>query len=176
MKKLLFLIFAFTAISSNIQQLPKLNETDTAAIIKASYLYNFVKYIDWPAQYKEGNFVISVMGSSSLHQELVKKYNSKQVGSQQIEIRKLSKTLNISQCHLLYVGEDCQDILPQIAEALKDQPTLIVAHGNGALGRGAALNFVVENSRLMFELNEENATKRQLYVGNTLKSLAKNIE
>lgn len=172
MKKLFLFVIAFSCLSANFQQIPQLNETDTASIIKASYLYNFTKYIDWPAKYKTGNFVISIMGGSNLHKELVEKYNTKQIGSQQLEIRKLSKTLNISSCHVLYVGPECNDILPDIAKALKDQPTLIVADSKGALQRGAAVNFVVEGTQLRFELNEANATKRDLFVGSTLKSLA----
>lgn len=172
MKKLFLLIIAFSSVCANYQQIPELNETDTASIIKASYLYNFSKLVDWPAEFKTGNFVISVMGGSNLHKELVEKYNTKQIGSQQIEIRKLSKTLNISSCHVLYVGPECTDILPDISKALKDQPTLIIGDSDGSLKKGAVMNFVVDNSRLMFELNEDNAAKRNLFVGSTLKSLA----
>jgi len=172
MKKLFLLIIAFSCISANFQQIPELNETDTASVIKASFIYNFCKYVDWPAENKKGNFVISVMGGSNLHKELVEQYNTKQIGSQQLEIRKLSKTLNISSCHVLYVGAECTDILPEIAKALEDKPTLIVADSKGALQRGAALNFVVDGTQLKFELNESNASKRDLFVGSTLKSLA----
>ncbi len=176
MKKYLLLILAFAAISVNAQQIPQFEEKDTAALIKASYLYNFAKNIDWPAADKSGNFVISVMGSSALHQELVEKYNSKQIGSQQIEIRKLAKTANISPCHLLYVGRECTDILPEIAEALADRATLIVGDDVSSLDKGAALNFVVSGSKLDFELNVNNATERNLFIGSTLKSLAIRIQ
>lgn len=172
MKKLFLLIIAFSCFSAKIQQIPQLNETDTASIIKASYLYNFSKLVDWPAEYKTGNFVISVMGGSNLHKELVEKYNTKQIGSQQLEIRKLSKTLNISTCHVLYVGPECTDILPDISKTLKGKPTLIIADSEGALQQGAVMNFVVEGTQLKFELNESNASKRDLFIGSTLKSLA----
>lgn len=176
MKRILLFILAFAAISVYAQQIPEFEEKDTSALIKASYLYNFAKNIDWPADEKSGNFVISVMGSSSLHQELVKNYNSKQIGSQQIEIRKLSKTVNISDCHVLYVGRECSDLLPEITKALAGKPTLIVADDKSSLDKGAALNFVVTGSRLDFELNVQNATNRNLFIGSTLKSLAIRIQ
>ncbi len=172
MKKLFLLVLAFSCLSANYQEIPQLNETDTASVIKASFIYNFCKYVDWPTEYKKGNFVISVMGGSNLHKELVEQYNTKQIGSQQLEIRKLSKTLNISSCHVLYVGPECTDILPEISRTLKDQPTLIVADSDGALQKGAALNFVVDGTQLKFELDESNASNRDLFVGSTLKSLA----
>ena len=172
MKKLFLLVIAFSFISASYQEIPQLNETDTASIIKASYLYNFSKLVDWPAEYKTGNFVISVMGGNNLHKELVEQYNTKQIGSQQLEIRKLSKNLNISPCHVLYVGPDCTDILPEISKTLKDQPTLIVSDSDGALEKGAALNFVVDGTQLKFELDESSASRHDLFVGSTLKSLA----
>lgn len=176
MKIRLLVIAALCAMSASVQQVPKLNETDTSALIKASYLYHFSKLVDWPSDFKSGNFVISVMGNSNVHVELVKKYNSKQIGSQQIEVRKVTKTVNISKCHVLYVGKECEDILPDIVKALKDQPTLIVSEGEGTLKKGSDINFIVEDTKLLFELNVKNATEKQLFIGSTLKSLATRIQ
>lgn len=176
MKKLFLLILSLVSFSAYSQNVPEFEGKDTAAMIKASYLYHFSKNVDWPPELKKGNFVISIMGGSTLHQELVKKYNNKQIGSQQIEIRKLSRTLNISQCHLLFVGAEYDDFLPEIAETLKNSATLIVAESKSSLEQGAAVNFVVQDSNLFFELDVENATKRNLFVGSTLKSLAVRVQ
>src|SRR5690606_11747225 len=176
MKKILLLIFLVWNLPVHSQQLPEMDEKDTAALIKASYLYNFAKLIDWPEAYKSGNFIISVMGSSNLHKELVKKYNSKQIGSQQIEIRKLSPTLNISKCHILYVGSESINMLPQIAETLKDKPILIVTDYTGSLENGSALNFEFVNGQWRYILKLKNATDKNLYIGSTPKSLALKVE
>lgn len=176
MKHLLLAIFVFVSICVHGQQVPEMDEKDTAAMVKASYLYNFAKLIDWPDEYKTGNFIISVMGSSNLHQELVKRYNSKKIGSQQIEIRKLSQTLNINKCHVLYVGKESTDILSEIAESLKDKPTFIVTDEEGALEKGSALNFEFVNGQWRYALKLKNATDKRLYIGSTLKSLAIKVE
>lgn len=176
MKKILLLVSIFFSLALQAQQIPSMDEKDTAAMVKACYLYNFSKYVDWPEDYKAGNFVISVMGNSNLYQELVSRYNTKQIGSQQIEIRKLSKTLNISKCHVLFIGKECCDILPAIVEELKDQPTLIVGNCAGALKNGAALNFVFYQGQWKYTLNTNNATQKNLFIGSTLKSLALKVE
>lgn len=176
MRFVYILLFSLSVISVEAQQVPAFEGKDTGAMIKASYLYNFSKNVDWPSEHKQGNFIISVMGGGNLHAELVKKYNDKQIGSQQIEIRKLSKTLNISHCHVLFVGNEYTDILPDISHALKDRPTLIIADHQGALDMGAAVNFVVVDSHFKFELDQENATDRNLFVGSTIKSLALRVQ
>lgn len=176
MKKLLLFIFLFSSAAMYAQQVPKMDEKNTAAMVKACYLYNFAKLVDWPDDYKKGNFIISVMGSSDLHQELVKGYNSKQIGSQQIEIRKVSKTLNISKCHVLFVGAECCDILSDIVKALKDKPTLIVGDCPNALEMGATLNFVFYEGSWKYTLNTTSAEENNLFIGSTLKSLALKVE
>lgn len=162
----------FSALCLKAQQLPDFEGKDTGAMIKASYIYNFSKLVDWPAEYKQGNFIISVMGGGSLHQELVKRYNDKQIGSQQIEIRKLNKTLNISACHVLFIGREYVDMIEDVCVALRGMPTLVVTEQEGALLLGAVINFVVEDRNLKFEMSVDNANKQQLFVGSTIKSLA----
>jgi hypothetical protein len=177
MKRLLFLsAILCVSFGAKAQQVPAFEGKDTGALIKASYLYNFSKLVDWPAEYKQGNFVISVMGGSNVHEELVKKYNNKQIGSQQIEIRKVSRTLNVSQCHVLFVGGEHIDFLPEITRALANSATLIVSDHKDALSKGAALNFVIVDANLKFELDAANATKRNLFIGSTLKSLALRVQ
>lgn len=176
MKKLLLFIALLAHVCVFSQQIPEMDEKDTAALVKASYVYNIAKLIDWPEDYKTGNFVISVMGSSNLHKELVKQYNSKRIGSQQIEIRKLSETLNINKCHVLYVGKDAMGKLSEIAESLKDRPTFIITDGAGALEKGSALNFEFVNGQWRYSLKLSNASRKGLFIGSTLKSLAIKVE
>jgi len=174
MKKFTLFLSVIVPLLIQDPELPEMNEKDTGALIKASYLYNFGKYIDWPEEEKKGNFIISVMGGDNLYQELVKNYNSKQIGLQQIEIRKLSKTLKISDCHIIYVGAENRDILPEIAEKFKNTPTLIVSDGEVTLVEGSAIAFIWNNSNWLFDLNTSNA--QSLYIGKTLKGLARKVE
>ena len=176
MRYAVFILLLICTQAGKAQSLPAFEGKDTGAMIKASYLYNFSKLIDWPTEHKTGNFVISVMGGGNLHQELVKRYNDKQVGSQQIEIRKIAKTLNISDCHVLYIGSEFSDFLPEVVKALEKRPTLIVSDADQGLAKGAALNFVVDETQLKFELNIKNATNRDLFIGSTIRSLATKVE
>ena len=48
------------------QDPPKLKDSDTTSIIKAAYIYNFAKLIDWPSENKSGNFIIGVYGNTTV--------------------------------------------------------------------------------------------------------------
>lgn len=167
-------LFAFTHRGDDDG--PRFDEKDTSAIIKASYIYNFAKLIDWPDAYKKGNFVIGVMGGSSMYQQLVTKYNGKTIGSQPIEIRKISNSNNFSVCHVLFVDHDYSTSLAEVIGRVGNESTLLIAHHEGALNMGAIINFVVVEDNLKFELSVSNAEQHDLFVGSTLKSLALHVE
>lgn len=179
LKKFLFTgvilsLLAFAFIGDNDG--PRFDEKDTSAIIKSSYIYNFAKLIDWPDDKKRGNFIIGVMGGSSMYQQLVTKYNGKTIGSQPIEIRKISSTQNFSVCHVLFVDHDHNSVLDEVVPKINNESTLLITHKKGGLSIGAAINFVVVEDNLKFELSVSNAEKQGLFVGSTLKSLALHVE
>ena len=151
-------------------------EKDTTSMIKANYIYNFAKLVDWPIQSKKGNFIITVMGNTNVYNQLVKKYSSKTIGSQPIEIKKVTNAGNISKCHVLYIEKEFNAQLNQVIKTLENSNTLIVTDKTGALSQGSAVNFTLQENNLKFELNLGNALKHKLFIGSTLKSLALYVE
>lgn len=171
---LLSAVFAFAPATD--PEGPRFDEKDTAAMIKASYIYNFAKLVDWPDENKRGNFIIGVMGGSSMYQQLVTKYNGKTIGSQPIETRKISNTQNFTTCHVLFVDNEFSTAIDEVVKHTNGTSTLLVSHQNGALSKGVAINFVVVDDNLKFELSVPNAERNNLFVGSTLKSLALHVE
>jgi hypothetical protein len=179
LRNVVFFIVALTLLSFVLhsdEENARFDEKDTAAMIKASYIYNFAKLIDWPTSEKKGNFVIGVMGETGMYQQLVNKYNGKSIGSQPIEIRKISSSLNFTTCHVLFVDFDHSNHLPDITKRISGTSTLLVTYNQGALSKGAAINFVLVESNLKFEVSVSNAERQNLFIGSTLKSLAINVE
>jgi hypothetical protein len=179
LRNVVFFIVALTLLSFVLhsdEENARFDEKDTAAMIKASYIYNFAKLIDWPTIEKKGNFVIGVMGETGMYQQLVNKYNGKSIGSQPIEIRKISSSLNFTTCHVLFVDFDHSNHLTDIAKRISGTSTLLVTYNQGALSKGAAINFVLVESNLKFEVSVSNAERQNLFIGSTLKSLAINVE
>ena len=152
---------------------PREADKDTTAIVQASYIYNIAKLVEWkdPAQ-KSGPFIISVLGSSNLYQELVKKYASKSIGMQAIEVRKLARTTEVERCHILFVGQSELAMLPALYKKLEKQSTLLVTEYPDAMEDGAVVNFVRVANTLKYEISVVNARKHKLEVGSTLVQLA----
>jgi hypothetical protein len=156
---------------------PREADKDTTAIVQASYIYNIAKLVEWKdPSLKTGPFIISVLGSSNLYQELVKKYSAKSIGKQAIEVRKLAHSAEIDKCHILFVGQSELSLLPAILKGIEKQSTLLITEYPDAMEDGSIVNFVRVNNTVKYEISVVNARKHKLEVGSTLVQLAYKAE
>lgn len=152
---------------------PREADKDTTAIVQASYIYNISKLVEWKEpSMKNGPFIISVLGSSNLYQELVKKYAEKSIGKQPIEVRKLPRSADIELCHVLFVAHSELTLLPAIHKNLDKRSTLVITEYPDALEDGSVVNFVRVDNTVKYEISLVNARKHKLEVGSTLVQLA----
>ncbi len=167
MKKTLHILLAVILLSAAAPQ-----QVDTNAKIKSVFIYNFTKYIEWPKNYRQGNFVVGVLGESPLIKELENMAKTKKVATQDIELIQFNDTKEISNCHILIIAPEKSEELPGAIKQIKKNSTLIVTEKDGLAKEGSGINFVVQASKMRFELNKMNVEKYNLKVSSNLESLA----
>ncbi|MGC6533262.1 MAG: YfiR family protein [Flavobacteriales bacterium] len=146
----------------------KVDDANTRAIIKASYLYNFGTQCDWPPGSKDKHFQIAILGNDPVYTELATKYVGKPVGGQTLEVVLCGSTEDIDQPHILYVADEALADLADIAALVTDEPVMVVCESPGALRKGAMVNFVVEDAKIKFELNTEQAAAKGITLGSNI--------
>ncbi|MFT3884464.1 MAG: YfiR family protein [Flavobacteriales bacterium] len=174
--RVVVLAAAFTLMAMRQQPESRTPDKDTTAIVQASYIYNIAKLVDWkdPAQ-KNGNFIIGVLGSANVYQELIKKYATKSIGKQPIEVRKLPRSADVERCHILFVGQSELNLMQAINKSLEKRSTLLITEYPDALEDGAVVNFVRIANTVKYDLSVSNARKHHLEVGSTLRQLANRV-
>ncbi len=140
------------------------------------FLYNFTKFFDWPENAKTGDFVITVLGHESVAKELKQISGMKKVGSQNIVIKSISNPSEVERCQIMFVGFWHSRYLPQIMEKLQNEPCLIVTEKEGLLKQGAAINFLVLENTIKFEMKKSNAVKQGLKIDQRIMELAMKVE
>lgn len=146
---------------------------DTRSSAKALFLYNFATLIDWPEEYRKGDFVIGTLaGTSDVYDQLELKFKGKSIGSQTIVVKKYASRTEIDKAHILFLGEDKSDQITSLATQLKTKSTLIVTEKEGYLSKGAVINFVLDGSKQAYEISKPNAKKYNLIIATKLTSLA----
>lgn len=145
---------------------------DTNAKIKAVFLYNFTKYIEWPKEDRQGKFVFGILGDSPLYTELSNMAKTKKVMGLDIEVKKFNSPNEISQCHVIFVPPEGASKWAEVVKNTTGKSTLLVTEKPGYAKQGAAINFVVKDNRQKFELNLTNAKSHELKVSSSLEALA----
>lgn len=178
MKRIAAIVIAFFCLSADWVRMPVFQDPNTGnSKIKATFIYNFTKYIDWPDKYKEGNFVIGVLGTTSFYNDLTALLSTKTVGAQKFEIKSFSNPESVTGiCHILFIPAANSAQLPDVLKKMKGKSTLIVTEKSGMAKQGSGINFVIENNKQRFELNKTNIEKYNMKVSSTLASLAIAIE
>lgn len=162
-KKICLLLFlGFIGLSNTDAQNEK---------FKALFMYNFTKYIEWPAIQRQGNFVIGVLGNSAITPELETIAGKQKVGSQNIVVKTFATVDKVENCQILYLPASKSSQIGQVVAKLSGNSTLIVADKSGLALQGAGINYVMDGDKLKYEINKKNIESRGLTVSNSLLSL-----
>ena len=163
---LLFLALLFAAVRPSWGQQP--TATADEYTIKAAYLYNFIRYIEWPSSAfpnAESPIVIGVVGPvpSDLDRSLSYYEKSKKVRGRTIQIRRFRTADDIGNCHLLFLTKSIEsNVLKDVVEKSNENPILLVGETSDFLERGGAINFVMASNKVRFQLDVKETQSKGL--------------
>ncbi len=122
------------------------------ANLKAVFIYNFTKYIDWDTSRLENHFIIGVVGSSDITGPLMEIARQNTVNNKKIIIQSFSKPEDIGDCQILFIPRKNPFSLSSILDKC-GKGVLTVSEEDNFAKKGVAFNFVVINDKLKFEAN-----------------------
>lgn len=136
------------------------------------YIYNFVKYFDWPESAKYGDFSIEVLGHQSVYLKLKEISAGKKIGNQNIVVKNYTNLEQMGKPHIIFVGYWHSRLLPEVIKRIGNTPTLIITEKEGLTKLGSAINFIIIDNEIKFELAKKNATSHKLKIDPRLGQLA----
>ncbi len=148
--------------------------------LKAAYLYNFARYVEWPGDaHASGDspVKIGVVGSSAVSSLLKKTVEGKSVGSRKLEVVELDAAAEGRDSHILFVaGELSADDLESTVSELSGTPVFVIADDENFARKGGVANFFVADQRVRFAINKGAAEKSRLKVSSKLLRLAELVD
>ncbi len=141
--------------------------------IKAAYLYNFIKYIDWPTS--RDTITIGVLGGNPFGSALVP-LNGKIVKGLRVVVKQLDSVRDAQNCQVIFVSSSEKQRLPEIFENSKNAHVLTVGEMQGFAQGGGIINFIEENNKVRFEINSDAARRTGLTISSELLKLAKLVK
>jgi hypothetical protein len=143
--------------------------------LKAAFLYNFAKFVDWPVEAFRGPsepFSICVLGDDPFGQSLDDMVASKTVGGRPIAVRRISDSSQTDACHILFVSSPPSKRALSILAAAKRTGVLTVGDAGVSTAEGIAIGFVMASGKVRFEIDPAVAGRAGLHISSKLMSLA----
>lgn len=147
--------------------------------VMAVFLYNFLSFIEWPAEgpLGEGPLLIGVLGDSPFG-DAPRAIEKKQVGNRNVRFVFFADTDSVTPTHILFVTRERTADLPKLCRSLKGQPVLTAGEDDDFTRRGGVIRFyevAVEDGgdrQLRVEVNEAAAHACRLQIRSKLLRLA----
>jgi hypothetical protein len=135
------------------------------------FILNFARTVQWPAEKGTGDFIIGVLNSPKVAEELRTVAATKSVGTQKIKVKEYTNADQVEACHILLLPSLKASVFASLIGKLINAPTLIITDTEGLATKGGGINFLSVDNKMKFELNSEAIEKRGLKVPSSLKSL-----
>ncbi len=155
---------------------PAVAQSATEDQVKAAYLFNFAKFIEWPAETftaADSPLTFCTLGRSPVVDELDSSVRGKSINRHTIAVKHLHGPEDIKGCHLVFLAPSAIKQQQKLVLAAKGLPVLLVAETSGFAQAGGTINFYSEAGRLLFEVNIGAAESAHLKVSSKLLSLAR---
>jgi YfiR/HmsC-like len=146
--------------------------------VKAAFLFNFTKFIDWPdAAFADAHapIVLGIVGDDPFGSDLEQIVAGQLVKGRAISIRKYRLGEDLRHCQILFVGDSEQAHIPNILLSVQGASVLTVSDVDQFANAGGTVQFVVEQSRVHFIVNWDAAARVHLEISAKLLALARVI-
>lgn len=137
--------------------------------VKAVYLFNFVKAVEWPSAAADGPIIVCVAGENPFGDALAQALQNEQVNGRPLEARQIQAPQE--GCDVIFVPESA-DAAPFL-RAAQDMPTLTVGETPDFLERGGIIQFIRERGRVRFQIDAAAARRADLRISSRLLNLSR---
>lgn len=147
----------------------------TESQAKASALFNFARYVDWPERVfatRESPFVFCLAGRESLPSGMAA-LEGRQLHGRITQVKRVFGIEELRVCHVLFIGENEERRLVPMMRAVANEAVLSVGDGANFIDAGGAIGIALEDGRIRFDINRATLEQAQLRASSNLLRLAR---
>jgi hypothetical protein len=157
--------FVLSAPASSAADAPTENQ------VQAVFLFNFSRFVEWPAQTfaaPTDPFVIGIVGTDPFGARLDEAVRNEQINGHPLTVRRFRSASEVENCQILFIDRSEIGRLGQLLAALDHHSTLTVSQADGAAQRGVMIQFATENSHIRLRINVDAARAAGLTISSKL--------
>ncbi len=165
MKKIIILIITSGLFFASYAQEAK---------FQAMSVYDFTRMLQWPKEYRQGDFFIKVYGDTEIYDEIKTFTKDKQVrGEQKIVVQKIND-VNIGKCHILVVAKADSAKFEELLKSTINKGTLVITQEQELIKLGAGISFI-KNGKGRYYYSLKNIIAQKINISTSFKQIGEEI-
>jgi hypothetical protein len=146
--------------------------SDVETRIKAAFVYNFARFVEWPARSVPGPVRIGIVGHGDLGGSIEDVIRGKLANGRPIEMAYLNAVADADCCEILLIERSESKRVREIAQALAGKPILTVSDSESGFRDGVMIAFQIVNESVRFQINQDAAERAGLKISSQLLKVA----
>jgi hypothetical protein len=143
--------------------------------LKAAFVYNFAKFVDWPPNVYSGPqspFAICILGTDPFGSVIDDALRGKTVADHPVVVRRDRDAAAARRCQIVFVSASEKHRLRDILESLRGANVLVVGDADGFAAAGGTIELTLQDNRVRFAINPGAADGAGLTISSKLLALA----
>ena len=143
--------------------------------VKAAYLLNFTRYVEWPAQVfasPDAPVRICVLGRDPFGPVLDATVRGRSTQGRHIAVQRIRGTGDAAGCQLIFISSDTWRTHRGLLDSLRSTGMLTVGESGEFAQEGGVIGFVIQEETVRFVVNTEARDRAGLRISSRMLSLA----
>jgi YfiR/HmsC-like len=121
--------------------------------VQAVYLFDFAKFVRWPAGSRHETISICVAGQQVFADTLTRIVAGERIDSHTLSVQLVQQPQDEAACDILFIGSAAEARLDGLLAATNGKSVLTVSDVPGFLDRGGMIQFLIVGNRVRFSVD-----------------------
>jgi hypothetical protein len=146
--------------------------------VKAMFVYNFLKFVEWPADASVGAkdpFVVLIIGEGATADAAEQFLESKTIADRPLVVRRSRWDQSLAGVRAAFVVERDTRKLRRVLDAAAAAGVLTIGEGDDFTSSGGVIGLLVEDRKVRFDVDTSAAQNAGLRISSKLLALTRNV-
>jgi hypothetical protein len=168
------LVVAALLFGARVQAQTPMGESE----IKAMFVYNFLKFVEWPVDVSVGHndpFVVLIIGEGATADAAERFLEAKTIGTRPLVVGRTQWDQSLAGARAVFVLERDPRKLRRILDAAATAGVLSIGEGEAFTTRGGVITLLVQDRKVRFDVDTTAAQNARLRVSSKLLALTRTV-
>ena len=145
--------------------------------VKAAFLLNFTKFVEWPAaafEKPDSPLTVCILGDDPFGRTLDQLVEGERVNGRKLAVERIRRHPRPKSCQVLFVARSEKEVPAILSEI--GPGVLTVGDREGFLREGGIIAFVIEGRHVRFDINQRAASGASLTISSRLLNVARSVQ